>query len=134
MEAFLKEKFESYPDEVRWPLLLLRELIIDVAKEYDLGSVEESLKWGELSYCVKGGSAIRIGWRANSPEKCLVFFHCQTTLIETFKEIYGELFSYEGKRAIILDRSRLEAAQELKHCIGLALRYHKLKHLPLLGV
>ena len=111
----------------------LRKLIISVAKEYDLGAVEESLKWGELSYCVRGGSAIRIGWRLKTPDKCYVFFHCQTTLIETFKEIYGELLSYEGKRAIVLNLSKLEAKQELKHCIGLALQYHRLKHLPLLG-
>jgi len=133
MEASLKEKFESYPDEVKQSLMRLRGLILDVAKEDDLGPVEESLKWGELSYCAKGGSAIRIGWRPETPDKCFVFFHCQTTLIETFKEIYGDLFSYEGNRAIVLDRSKLELGQELKHCLGLALQYHKLKHLPLLG-
>jgi hypothetical protein len=104
-----------------------------MAKEYDLGSVEESLKWGELSFCVNGGIAIRIGWREKSPDKCFVFFHCQTSLIETFKEIYGELFAYEGKRATILDRSKVGSVKELKHCLGLALQYHKLKHLPLLG-
>ena len=133
MEAMLKQKFESYPDDVRQSLMGLRELILSVANEYDLGPVEESLKWGELSYCVKGGSAIRIGWRPKTPDKCFVFFHCQTTLIETFKEIYGELFSFEGKRAIVLDRSKPGSGQELEHCIGLALQYHKLKHLPLLG-
>jgi hypothetical protein len=133
MEATIKEKFESYPDEIQPSLMQLRELIVSVAKEYDLGSVEESLKWGEPSFCVKGGSAIRIGWRSKSPEKYFVFFHCQTSLIETFNEIYGELFSYEGKRAIVLDRSKAASTQELKHCIGLALQYHRLKHLPLLG-
>ncbi|PCI74713.1 MAG: hypothetical protein COB20_14725 [SAR86 cluster bacterium] len=134
MEATIREKFESYPDEIQPSLMRLRELIASVAKEYDLGAVEESLKWGELSYCVKGGSAIRTGWRPKSPDKIFVFFHCQTKLIETFNEIYGELFSYEGKRAIVLKRSETGSVQELKHCIGLALRYHKLKHLPLLGV
>jgi len=133
MDASLKQKFESYPDEARQSLMELRELILSVAKEYDLGPVEESLKWSELSYVVKGGSAIRIGWRSKSPDKCFVFFHCQTTLIETFKEIYGDLFSFEGKRAIVLDRSKPGFPQELEHCIGLALQYHKLKHLPLLG-
>lgn len=133
MEALIREKYDSFPADIQPSLLQLRELIISVAKEYDLDSVEESLKWGELSFCVKGGSAIRIGWREKSPDKCFVFFHCQTSLIETFKEIYGELFAYESKRAIILDRSKMESVKELKHCLGLALEYHKLKHLPLLG-
>ena len=133
MEASIREKFESSPSEVQSSLMLLRELIVSVAEEYDLGSVEESLKWGELSYCVKRGSAIRIGWRPKSPDKCYVFFHCQTNLIETFKEIYGELFLYEGKRAIVLEHSKVGPVKELRHCIGLALQYHKRKHLPLLG-
>jgi len=133
MEATIREKFESFPEEIQPSLMRLRTLIVGVAKEYDLGPVAESLKWGELSFCVKGGSAVRIGWREKSPDKCYVFFHCQTSLLETFKEIYGDLFLYEGKRAIVLDRSKTEPTQELKHCIGLALQYHKLKHLPLLG-
>lgn len=133
MEASIREKHESFPADIQPSLMQLRELIISVAKEYDLGSVEESLKWGELSYGVKGGSAIRIGWRPQSPEKCFVFFNCQTNLIETFKEIYGDQFLYEGKRAIVLDRSKMDSIKELKHCIGLALQYHKLKNLPLLG-
>ena len=133
MEATIKEKYDSFPDAIQSSLMQLRELIISVAKEYELGSVEESLKWGELSYGVNGGSAIRLGWRSKSPEKCFVFFNCQTSLVETFKEIYGDLFLYEGKRAIALQRSRIGSVKELEHCIGLALQYHKLKHLPLLG-
>lgn len=133
MDTLITEKFRAYPDEIQSSLMQLRELIISVAKEYEFGSVEESLKWGELSYCVKGGSAIRIGWSPKSPDNYCVFFHCQTTLVETFKEIYGELFSYEGKRAIVLEFSKAIPEQELKHCISLALQYHKRKHLPLLG-
>jgi hypothetical protein len=133
MEATIREKYDSFPDDIQPSLIQLRELIISVVKEYDLDPVEESLEWGELSFCVNGGSAIRIGWRSKSPDKCLIFFNCQTSLIETFKEIYGELFSYEGNRAIILERSKLGSVKELRHCIGLALQYHKLKHLPLLG-
>ncbi|GJM14029.1 MAG: hypothetical protein DHS20C12_24320 [Pseudohongiella sp.] len=133
MKTLIKEKFESYPDEIQSSLLRVRELVFDVAKEDGLGPVEESLKWGELSYRATGGSAVRLGWRDKSPDNLYVFFHCQTSLIETFKELYGDLFKYEGSRAIALDLSRPLAIQELKHCIALAMQYHKLKHLPLLG-
>jgi len=111
----------------------LRELIITVAKESEVGPLEESLKWGEPSYKAKGGSAVRIDWKAKFPNKCFVFFQCQTRLIETFKELYGSVFSYDGKRAIVLDLSQEIPTRELKHCISLSLRYHKLKRLPLLG-
>lgn len=133
LDVAIKEKFESFPKEIRSELMRLREFILEVAKECELGSVEESLKWGELSYLAKGGSPIRIGWRPKSPDEYCLFFHCQTALVETFKEIYGDLFAYEGNRAILLQRSKTVPIEELKHCVRLALRYHKRKHLPLLG-
>ncbi len=111
----------------------LRELILAAAEEYEVGPVQESLKWGEPSYRAEGGSAVRIDWKPKSPDKCFVFFQCQTRLIETFKEIYGDTFEYETNRAIVLDLSQKIPDQELRHCISLSLRYHKLKHLQLLG-
>lgn len=114
-------------------LASLRALILQTAQEYALGPVEESVKWGEQSFSTEGGSAVRIDWKPKSPEQCFIFFHCQTRLIETFREIYGDVFQYDGKRAIVLNLSRELPVGELKHCLSLALQYHKLKHLPLLG-
>lgn len=31
----------------------------------EIGCIEETLKWGELSYISKTGSAIRLGWHLN---------------------------------------------------------------------
>ncbi len=133
MDALVKEKFDSYPKEARSMLARLRKLIVQAGIDYNVGPLEESLKWGELAYSAKGGSAVRIGWKPKLPDKGFIFFHCQTKLIETFKEVYGDIFEYEGKRAIILDMSKDISTPELKHCIYLSLQYHKLKHLPLLG-
>ncbi len=133
MEPSVKAKFNSYPEEIKPLLNLVRELISLAAIEYELGTIEETLKWGEPSYLTKGGSAVRVDWKPKFPNHYFVFFHCQTRLIETFREIYGNLFTYEGKRAIVLTISEEVPLQELKHCISLSLRYHKLKHLPLLG-
>lgn len=101
--------------------------------ENKLGEVEETLKWGEASYLVKGGSAIRIDWKPKVPDVIKVFFHCQTRLVETFKEIYRTEFVYEGKRAILIPLNTNINQLPLKHCIELALKYHQIKHLPLLG-
>jgi hypothetical protein len=67
------------------------------------------------------------------PENFGVYFNCQTVLVETFKEVYGKLFRYDGNRAIVFNIGDSIPTQELMHCIPLALRYHSLKHLPLLG-
>jgi hypothetical protein len=104
-----------------------------IAADNGLGSVAETLKWGEASYSVKGGSAIRIDWKAKDPDSIKVYFHCQSKLVETFKEIYPDDLQYEGKRAIVIPlHSQIEEGP-LTHCIGLALKYHSIKNQPLLG-
>ena len=43
--------FETYPKEIKSKLLLLRQLIFDVASKTDgVGELEEALKWGQPSY------------------------------------------------------------------------------------
>lgn len=88
---------------------------------------------GQPSYLVKGGSTIRIDWKPNDPNVVKVFFHCQTKLVETFKEIYPEEFVYEGKRAIVIPLKPIGRSGSLNHCLLMALKYHSLKHRPLLG-
>ena len=110
----------------------IRRLVFAIAQEHGLGTVEETLKWGEASYLVKGGSTIRIDWKPKDPDVIKVYFHCQTRLIETFKEIYRDEFGYEGNRAIVIPVGAAQSGP-LSHCLQMALQYHRLKHLPLLG-
>ena len=127
------KKFELYPEAISDQLLLIRDLIFEVAEEDDVGEVTETLKWGEPSYLVSGGSTVRFDWKPRHPNQFSVYFNCKTTLIETFREIYGELFAYNGNREIVFNMVEPVPRNELKHCISLALQYHKVKHLPLLG-
>jgi len=133
MNPDIQAKFDGYPNDARRQLESIRKLILKVAAENGLGNVEETLKWGEASYLVKGGTAIRIDWKMKDPNSIKIYFHCQTRLIETFKEIYRDEFEYEGKRAMVLPLNTSIERLPLEHCIELALKYHSLKHLPLLG-
>ncbi|WP_028672085.1 DUF1801 domain-containing protein [Saccharospirillum impatiens] len=133
MNPAVQTKFESYPTEVRRQLTGVRDLIHAQAAAFELGKVEETLKWGEASYQVKGGTPIRIDWKANEPEVIKVYFHCQTRMIETLKERYGSEFSFEGKRALVIPVDADINQLPLDHCLEVALKYHSLKHLPLLG-
>ncbi|HIO97374.1 MAG TPA: DUF1801 domain-containing protein [Leucothrix sp.] len=126
--------FESYPDKLRDKLLELRQLIFETALALDIDDLEETLKWGEPSYLTKNGSTVRIAWRKSFPEQYSVFFNCKTSLIETFREIYPDTFNYEGSRAIVFDENDRVPIDALKHCIELSLSYHKIKHLPMLGL
>ncbi|HDZ32259.1 MAG TPA: DUF1801 domain-containing protein [Pseudoalteromonas sp.] len=131
MNKGVENIFNNYPELIKSKLIKLRELIYIVAQEQNLGAVEESLKWGEPSYSVINGSPIRIGFKGSS---CYLFFHCQSKLVSTFRELYSHNLTFEGNRAIVLNSEKPLPEHPLKACIKLALTYHKVKHYPLLGV
>ncbi|OOV88365.1 DUF1801 domain-containing protein [Oceanospirillum linum] len=124
---------DQYPDQVRVRLLELRDLIIRTASKLEVGEVEQTLKWGEPSFHVKSGSPVRMDWKEKAPDQYYLFFNCKTRLIETFKELYRDSLVFEGNRAIVLPLSEPLPETAVKHCLQLALRYHSVKHLPLLG-
>ena len=115
------------PKPVKAKLLALRRLIFDTAKTTKgVGALEETLKWGQPSYLTpetKSGSTIRIDQVKPVPGQYAVYFHCQTNLVETFRELYPEL-RYEGNRAILLGAEDKVPEAELRHCVALALTYH----------
>ncbi len=102
-------------------------MILDVAASTPgVGPLEEALKWGQPSFLTsasKSGTTIRIDRLSKADDRPALFVSCQTDLIATFKEIYPEAFSYQGKRAIILDAEGPWPEDELRHCIALALTH-----------
>lgn len=126
--------FENYPKPFQPKMKQLRKLVLQSAKELGLEDLEETLKWGEPSYLTKHGSTIRMDWKKKKPDQYAIYFKCTSKLVTTFKEIYPDTFEYETTRAIVFKLGDKIPKKELKHCITLALTYHKVKHLPLLGV
>jgi len=120
--------FNTYDKEVREKLLGLRQLIYATAAETTgVGNLEETLKWGQPSYLTctpKSGSTIRIDAIKSTTEQYAMYFHCQTTLVETFREIYPHALAYEGNRAIVFNVNEKTPQKPLQHCIALALTYH----------
>tara|TARA_R110000772_G_scaffold233128_2_gene344702 strand:+ start:344 stop:760 length:417 start_codon:yes stop_codon:yes gene_type:complete len=133
MKTEICDKLDTYPLTAAQHFRTIRNLIFAVAKENALGEVEESLKWNKPSYRTKGGSTVRIDWKNKEPEHIKVYFHCQSVLVETFREIYPDEFIYEGKRAIVIALTGNMNTAALAHCLTLALKYHSIKTLPLLG-
>jgi hypothetical protein len=123
--------FGAYPAKLRGRLISLRRLIMKTAaKTEGVGALEETLKWGQPSYLTsetKSGSTIRIGQVKASEEKYAVYFHCQTDLVATFRELYPKKFEYESNRAVVLNANKKPDEKALAHCIALALTYHARK-------
>lgn len=127
--------FNNYPDHVRPKMMHLRQLILDTVDESRIvNKLEETLSWSEPSYKTKIGSTVRIDWKQRQPNQYAMYFTCTTSLVDTFRKLYSDKFQFEGNRAIIFDLSKEIPELEIKHCISLALTYHKVKHLPMLGV
>ena len=129
----VKHKFDNYPGDIRENLLVLRELIYDVAaNEESIHDMEETLKWNEPSYLTKNGSTLRIDWKPSKPNQYSMYFNCQTKLVETFRKLFSDRFTFEGKREMVFQKDDLLDIEALKYCILLALTYHDRKHLPML--
>jgi uncharacterized protein DUF1801 len=121
--------FRAYPPPLRKKLAEVRRLILDTARKTEgVGAIEETLKWGQPSFLTSqtgSGSTIRIDALKSDPERYALYFHCQTNLLSTFRNIYPETFTYEGNRAIVLHAGEALPEKPLRHCIALALTYHR---------
>ena len=131
----VKKVFLAYPPQVREKMEFLRSLVMEVAQDSEgISTIEETLKWGEPSYLVKKGSTIRMDWKSKSPHQYALYFKCTSSLVPTFRSLYEGLFHFEGNRAIVFSLDDDIPVPELKSCITSALHYHKVKHLPSLGI
>ncbi|XOV91492.1 MAG: DUF1801 domain-containing protein [Bacteroidota bacterium] len=130
----VEQLFDNYPKAISKRLKILRQYIIDTAEAEEVDQLKEVVKWGEPSYLARQGSTIRLGSVRNNPNQYAMYFICTTSLVTTFRMIYGEDLQFDGNRAILFNIDDQIPLNPLKHCIALALKYHKIKDLPMLGV
>ena len=125
----VKEVFDSYDEKIRARLLKLRKMVLEVAAHTNgVGELEETLKWKEPAYLTSqsgSGTTIRLAPVRNKPGKYAVFFNCKTSLLDTFRALYSDVFSFDGNRALVFDVNEKLPTEPLKHCIAMALTYHQ---------
>ncbi len=125
----VEQTFDDYPPNMRRKLLALRSLIFETAASTDgVGVLEETLKWGEPAYVTSetgSGSTLRIAWKKAKPSQYAMYFNCQTHLVETFRTLFPDQFSFEGNRAIVFNEGDVVPADQLSICIAAALTYHQ---------
>ncbi|HEV7346304.1 MAG TPA: DUF1801 domain-containing protein [Devosia sp.] len=128
MDASVAAVLHSYPAPVRERLIWLRALILKTAaKTPGVGPIEETLKWGEASYLTSAsgsGTTVRIG-RDKRTGQPAFYVNCQTNLVERYRTLYTDAFTYDGARGVVIGEQPDEAV--LEHMIALALTYHAAK-------
>lgn len=126
----VEDFYNAYAPKQKQALMVLRELVYEVANENDtIGEIEEALKWGQPSFLTKTGSTIRIDKIKDSENispRIVMYFICTTHLVDRFCEIYPDTFNYQGGRAIHFEIGKPFDIDALKHCIAMALT-NKLK-------
>lgn len=119
---------DDLPENMAAKLLDLRALILKTASENPaIGPLEETLKWGEpafLTSATKSGTTIRINRHKKSDDHYAFYVHCQTDLLERYRQLYDGTLAFEGNRAVILNVSEEIPVAAVRHCIAMALTYH----------
>lgn len=128
-DSAVGDVFRSYPAALRKRLMFLRQLIFEVASKTEgVGDLEETLKWGEPAYLTaesKSGSTIRIDRKKGGDGQYAMYFHCQTTLVDTFRTLFPTQFKFEGNRSLVFNAADEVPVKELSSCIAMALTYHR---------
>jgi len=116
----------SFPPLMREGLLALRKLIFETAAETaGVGTLEETLKWGQPAYLTpetKSGSTIRLGLPKQGG--FALYAHCQTTIIPDFRSLFPDEFHYEGNRAVHFEEGAPLPLDPLRLLVRNALTYH----------
>lgn len=125
---------QDYPPEIQSRFQEFQTMVLELAnRTEDINKLEESLKWGEPAFKSNIGSPFRFGWSTKRPDQFGIYFICTTTLVETFRQLYPDFFTFDGNRGLIFSPGKEFPKEPLIHCLELALRYKKVKDLPLLG-
>ncbi|MEM9550368.1 MAG: DUF1801 domain-containing protein [Pseudomonadota bacterium] len=131
-DAAVAAAFAAFPDASRAGLLALRRLILDTAaKTPGVGSIHETLKWGQPSYLTHetgSGTTIRLGIPKEGG--IAVFTHCQTTVIADFRALFPDTFRYDGNRAVMLPDPSAPPPDAIGMLIRSALTYHMNRKRP----
>lgn len=120
--------FDDLPMATAARLKTLRALILGTAAENPaIGPLEETLKWREPAYLTsttKSGTTVRINRHKKQDNLYAFYVHCQTDLVERYKQLYDDILEFDGTRAVVFDVDQEIPADAVKHCLAMALTYH----------
>lgn len=120
--------WKGLPGPLVEKLIALRKLVLEVAGDNPaIGPLEETLKWGEpafLTLVTGAGTTVRINRHQRNDDKYAFYVHCQTDLVERYKQLYHDRFEFDGDRAVIFDVQDELPVEAVRHCITMALTYH----------
>ena len=118
--------FDRHPPALRDKLLELRAAIIEVAAEEHVGSLEETLKWGQPAYLTAdgAGTTIRIDRDETHGGALALYVNCKSSLVSEWRERFPDM-TFGGERSVHLTLDADLGDPRLRMCIADALTYHR---------
>ncbi|MGR3714614.1 MAG: DUF1801 domain-containing protein [Shimia sp.] len=115
------------PAAPRAVLSELHALILETAADLDALPLTENLKWGQPSFAPpkRDGTPIRLSWSEKSPNHVALLVHCQTSLVNAWRDRFGDAFTYDGTRALHVPLDAPLNQVALRHAIAMALTYRR---------
>jgi len=125
--ASVERAYLAMPERFQAPALALRALIFTSAETLDAtGGLQETLKWGQPSYSpvkARVGSAVRVA--VHDEQHLGLYFNCNTTLVESFRSLFGDELTYEKNRAMVFDIDKPLPEEAIAQSVRMALYYHR---------
>ncbi|GAB4527410.1 MAG: DUF1801 domain-containing protein [Roseibium sp.] len=122
---------KSYPSGVRTALLGLRQLIVETAAgDTSIGTLQETLKWGQPSYLTvrpRTGTTIRIDRDHSADGGIALYVNCRTSLVSEWRGLFPQL-TFGGDRSVHLRLDVPLPEDALRQMITMALTYHLKRH------
>lgn len=131
--APLLARIASWSDPAQQALWACRTLFHEIADENNLGTLDETLKWGQPSWRPsrpRTGSTLRISWSEGAPDELALFVDCKTDLAERMRETYPDLPRNDGSRALAISLRKPLPEQALAHLAEMTFSYHLKRSAP----
>lgn len=122
MTTRIEDYYPTYTNNEKEKLQEMSDLVEQVAEKLSL-VIKAERKWGQLSFSSKIGTPIRMA--RFDDDYVALFVHCQTTLVEQWREMFTDSLKFSKTRAILLNTKDELPIDDLEICIQMALSYRK---------
>ena len=107
-----------------------REMFHTIAAQAGIGTLDETLKWGQPSWRPikpRTGATLRMDWDADSPDRLSFYVDCKTDLAARMRDIYPDLPLNDGQRHLAIDIRAPLPEQAVSHLAEMTFSYHRAK-------
>ena len=129
MPVTFLDRINRWPQPVQLRVQALRLLFHEVARQADVGPLDEALKWGQLAWrpqAPRTGSTVRLNWSETAPGRLMVYVDCKTDLAAQMQTRFPDLPGNDGRRMMQFDLDHLDP-DALWQLAYLTFTYHRTK-------